>query len=214
MATGITDGRDHVTRLLALTGIVANLFFVFTAIAVHIIDRRYNPIRDYMSDYVVGPAGWLFTIGIFAAALGGFALSAGLWRVLRPPARPVAGIALIALFAAGYALLGLFPTDILAPGELPTTMSGTLHIIGALIGWVSFPLGSFLTSRQFRHYPILAGSGRTALTLSYLAIATFTIFLVVEALGLPVVGLLEKTFIAFRELWLLLVGFALLRIAR
>lgn len=56
-------------------------------------------------------------------------------------------------------------------------------------------------------------SGRLAFLPSYLAVLAIVVFLIVEALSPPITGLVEKSFIAYRELWLLVVGFSLLRYA-
>ncbi len=213
MTAPTSDDSAFATRILALLSIVTTLFFVVAAIVVHVVDRQYDPIRDYMSDYVIGPGGWLFTTAIYATALGTISLVVGLWRVMLPPVRPLAGLALIVLFAVGYTILGTFPTDILKSGQMPTTTSGTLHVIGATVGWFSFALGSFLVTQGFRRHPNFRKMSGVALLFSCLAIGAIMVLAVVEMLMLPIAGLAEKSFIAFRELWLLIAGFALLRSA-
>lgn len=205
---------DRITRQLACVSIVTTVYFIAAAVGVHFVDQRYDPVRDYMSDYVLGPGGQLFAVAIYVTALGTLALAAGLWRVMLPPARPAGGIVLIALFAVAYAIVGTFPTDIMKPGALPTTTFGILHVSGATIGWIAFPLGAFLIARAFPNFPALAGAKPAAMLLSWLMMAALLAFAVVESLALPVVGLAEKTFIAFRQLWLLVVGFVLLRAGR
>src|SRR6266496_5548627 len=77
------QGIDHieVTRLarqaawLALAAIGGIVYFVVAVVVLHFLRPVYNPINHAVSNYAVGPYGYLMTAAFYVLALSVFALA-------------------------------------------------------------------------------------------------------------------------------------------
>ena len=50
--------RPEMARIAAIVALVAIGYFVVAAVATHLVNTQYDLVRDYISDYAVGPYGW------------------------------------------------------------------------------------------------------------------------------------------------------------
>lgn len=98
-------------------------------LAAHAVHPQLDPSVDPISEYALGPHGWLMTLAFFSWALSALSLAADLRRE-RTGRAVKAGIVLLVIGACGPLLAGLFPMD----AEHPESTRGTLHSVGAVLG--------------------------------------------------------------------------------
>jgi Protein of unknown function (DUF998) len=65
---------------LALIAIGGIIYFFVAVIILHFLRPEYNPVNHAVSNYAVGPYGYLMTAAFYALALSVFALALGLTR--------------------------------------------------------------------------------------------------------------------------------------
>jgi hypothetical protein len=198
-------------RTAAIVALAATLYFLVAAVATHLVSTQYDPVRDYISDYAVGPHGWIYSSAFLASCIGCIALAVALWVILPIPARSPVGLILLAEVGLTYAIDFYFPTEILAPGAPPQTRIGEIHLVAALIGWVAFIVAAFLIAGRLQHDPRFKHIHAAAVTLSWLAAALFVLLIAVVVAKLPIGGLVEKAFILDRNVWALVLTIAALR---
>jgi hypothetical membrane protein len=188
--------RDKIVSLLAIVGIA---YFGLTILVLHFEPTGYDPVRQVVSDYAVGPFAFEMELGFFAGGIGLVALAIAI-AITDAPRTFKFGVS--ALFIAGVSLVlvGVFPTDI---EEAGTTLHGEIHLILALVVFGLTSIGILLVSY---------GRGRRwfLTTLSFLVISG--VFVAVDAgLALNASGLAERFFILVLLAWQLRVSFDLFR---
>lgn len=158
-----------------LTSIALACFFLLLAAlaALHVLRPEDDPRTRHLSEYVVGPYGYLMTVAFLAASLGLAALAAATWRALeRSIWIRLACLGLLAT-AAANGLLALFAADSTVPdaaGRVITSPIGILHErianLHALV-WagtvVAVPLGLLVDKRARRLFLRSAGAGALVL---------------------------------------------------
>src|SRR5215208_6905078 len=135
-----SQGRFRVTGFLALLAIVGIVDFLLNVAALHFVRPDVNPVLEPMSDYAVGPYGFLFTAADIGLGLAALALTFGLYLSIAPPGRSYVGLLLLALYGVSELLAGIFPIDV--GGE--ATTFGTIHNIVGNIAFFGFPVAVIL----------------------------------------------------------------------
>ena len=209
----MTFVRDSNTARLAAFSAATSIYYLCAGIAVHLLNPAFSPVRNYISDYAVGPRGEIYVTAYWATVAGCLALAAALFRQLPSDGRAKAGAVLIAIFGLTYALTALFPTELLKPGEFPHGAAGGIHAIAALIGWVAAFSAALLVSGAFARATANRSLAGPLRILAWLMVVAFIGVLAVMASRQPVAGLAEKIFIVFREAWLLLAAVGICRAA-
>jgi Protein of unknown function (DUF998) len=201
----VSLGEDQRSASRAGTFALLTILGIFLYVAIDVIAQilsPYNPIRQAESDLAVGyPFSWLMTLNFVIRGLLSFALITGLIASASFTRPPRLGLVFLGIWAAGALLLALFPTDL--PGK-PVTAHGAIHLIVALVAFISVVVGEILISRQF-------AVARPALSLAILTlIACALTFLGAVTPGLRhVPGLSERVFLGLALLWMLVVAFRL-----
>jgi MFS family permease len=199
-------------KIAAMISILATVYFLAAAVCAHIVATRYNFLTDYISDYAVGPWGWVYGSAFLASAVGCFALAVAIFLLIPSQALSKLGVVLLALVGITYVIDFIFPTDILPPGAPPTTRIGSIHLLGAFLGWVLFTVGSVLISSRLR-YNFFWNTWRPLLTaLAWLSVLLLLLLVWVVMSKAPLGGLVEKLFIFDRNLWALTTGVAALKV--
>jgi hypothetical protein len=146
----VSSKNTAVSAIAAKVAVASSSLFLAVLAALHVVRPDLEPSTHMISEYAVGPAGWLMGVAFFALA-GGFA---ALVFALAPFAtRPFGRVGLVVLsFAALGALLGgVFPVD---PASTPDHQStrNMMHGIAFAIGVPSTLLAvTLLTVRLWRH---------------------------------------------------------------
>ncbi|SHE45489.1 Protein of unknown function [Streptoalloteichus hindustanus] len=157
-------GSDRVSRALAATGTAFVVLGHTLLVGLHLLPDLggVDPVRDLLSDYALGPTGWVFTLAMCAGALGSAALVVALsslavlhgrgttavmavWCVglvgvaLIPPGPLVVGPPAIGSLVVGPLVVGPVPgpadTAVAAHFWLAATTCVSLPAAGAVVGW-------------------------------------------------------------------------------
>lgn len=137
-------------RQRAIAAKLGIYLFAGIVLILHRIRRDLSPARRYISEYAVGPHGWLMTAAFACISSSSIALATALRKEL-PGLRSTPG--LIALVAHGLAMgmVALFPTDLSVPGTISTPI-GRAHNAASRWAARSIVLAMLLVSGRFRHY--------------------------------------------------------------
>ena len=138
-------------RQAAVVAIAATIYFAIAAVTTHVVSPQYDLVRDYISDYAVGPWGWIYGSAFLASFVGCIALAVALWKTVPHAALSKTGVVMLAIVGVTYAVDFYFPTDILTPGQPPQTTVGAIHLADAFLGWLLFVIAAFLISSRLKH---------------------------------------------------------------
>lgn len=199
-------GGDNLGRGAALLSIVATIYFLCAAVAAHVVSPQYDILGDYLGDYARGPYGWIYGSAFWASFIATLALTLALSRLAPSTALSRVGLILMIVVAVTFPIEYFFPTDILLPGAAPTTTSGVIHVIAAVVEWTLFPLAALLLTLTLRRDPDWARGYRRLLGLALLSILLLAALWLVIAVKAPFGGLADKLFFLDRNLWALLAG--------
>lgn len=191
---------------LTIVGIV--IYVALVAIA-QLLPPHYSAIRDAESDLAVGKYGYVMTIAFVVRGILSASLLVALERVLPPLARSRWGLNLLGVWAVGAFLLAVFETDLDSKHH---TLHGGIHLIVALIAFISVALAEVLLSRQFRATTWPEASKTALRLLSYLTALALIVFFVTFGLH-GVFGLFERIFLGSALLWMLVVAVQLIATA-
>ena len=79
-----------------MVSILATAYFLVAAVGAHFVDTQYNFFSDYISDYAVGPLGWIYGSAFLASCLGCLSLATSLALVVPSEALSRTGAVLLA----------------------------------------------------------------------------------------------------------------------
>src|SRR5688500_17426916 len=106
MAT--SGGERGTLRVLALLVIVGIAVFLLLLAALHFLRPDINLVVEPMSNYAVGPFGFLVTAADIGYGLAALALMVGLYLGIAPPGRSYLGLFLLGLYGLSVLLAGFF----------------------------------------------------------------------------------------------------------
>src|SRR5215213_4658154 len=113
-ATAVVEsqGSSRVTMVLALLTIGGIATFLFNLTALHFLRPDVNPVLEPMSNFAVGPYGFLLTAADIGGGLAALALILGLFLGIAPRARSYIGLFFFGLYGVTLLLAGIFPIDV------------------------------------------------------------------------------------------------------
>jgi hypothetical membrane protein len=200
---------SRVTMFLALLAIVGIVDFLLNVAVLHFLRLDVNPMLDPMSNYAVGPYGFLFTAADIGLGLAALALTFGLYLSIAPPGRSYVGLFLLGLYGVSALLSGIFPIDV--GGE--ATMAGTIHNIVGNIAFFGFPIGVILLSLGMGKDERWRSFRRPALALSMVVVLTVILTIVGSNLGMGY-GVTQRIFNVAALVWMFLVALHLRSVAQ
>ncbi|WP_018332454.1 DUF998 domain-containing protein [Actinomycetospora chiangmaiensis] len=155
---------------LGRVGAVGALAVVAVVGLMHVLEpwSRHDPVRRTISEYAVGPGGWLFDVAVLGLVAATIAVVAGL---LARGLVPTSAVVLVGVWCVGLVLVVVFEKTNWSVGP---SLSGTVHRDASLAAFVALPAAGLLTARGHRG----ERWARTVAALSVLAWASF----------LPIVG--------------------------
>jgi hypothetical protein len=206
MAT--SGGESGALRVLALLAIVGVADFLLILAALHFVRPDVNPVSEPMSNYAVGPYGFLLAAADIGICLAALALMFGLYLGIAPPGRSYAGLFLLGVYGVSGLLAGIFPIDV---GGGATTV-GTIHNIVGNIAFFGFPIAVILLSLGMGKDERWRSFRRPALALSLVVVLTVILTIVGSNIGL--FGVTQRLANVTALLWILLVGLRLRSMAQ
>jgi hypothetical protein len=176
--------------------------------ALHLLRPDCNPLRNFMSEYLVGPFGFLGTATAYVLAATLLMLLAGLRLGVRPSGFLTASCVLLGVVIISVCVSAIFPIDQFPQdGRLPNfTRAGIIHVVFAVPLFVSLIALLLILPSAYKRDEKWRSSSHVTLLLGFLTLASFVGFflapfylrgLAQRATGLPVL------------VWLLLTGLRL-----
>jgi hypothetical protein len=130
-----------------------------------------------LSEYALGPAGWLMALAFFALAASFAALLVAL-RTSLPGWRGVLGRAALVIAALGAAMGGLFPMDPIGTPPEQASASAQLHNLAFMLGGPGALAAITFVNATLARQPAWRGARRMLLitsTLAWLAMVVFSV---------------------------------------
>ena len=166
--------------------------FTVSVLTMHAVQPELSPVNMAVSYYMNGRLGWILGGGLVLLGLGSLAVVIA----ERTRARSRAGVWLLSAWGICAIVGGIFPPDPPNHWDEPSSMSGMVHGIAAMIAFLAFPPGAWLLSRTFVSRAVAIGCA-----------VTLVVFLVCLA---PVfsnrppymLGLIERVLLLFYVAWL------------
>jgi Protein of unknown function (DUF998) len=180
-------------------------------VTLHLLPTGYNPVRDAVSDYGVGPyRGWFW---LQAAAGGVGCLALGIALAQLHPLTPTQVVVALIVTAGARLLIPFFATD--QHGSRFQTRHGTIHMILAVIAFGGLVWAATGLWTTLRHYPAWHGT-ESALTIIPWIMLGSVIAVVLAIAGprlKPFFGIFERLFYLSSITWVLIVAINLARIS-
>jgi hypothetical membrane protein len=201
--------RASVTMFLALLALVGIAVKFLTIAALHFLRPDVNPVLEPISNYGVGPYGFLLTVADIGSVLATFALVFGLYLGIAPPGRSYVGLFLLALYGVSELLAGIFPIDV--GGE--ATTAGTIHTIVGNISFFCLPIAAILLSLRMGKDEQWRSLRRPALALSIVVVLTVILTIAGFNLGIGF-GVTQRVANVAVLVWMLVVALRLRSVAQ
>ena len=200
-----TPEAKPIITLASVTTIGAVAYMFGAIVVLHFLRPEYDPVTRVMSNYAVGPYGFLMTTAFFAVGLGMLSLALGIYKGVAPVAQSRVGLILLAVAGVGFLIVAIFPTDV-TPDDSPITTVGVVHILASVASLALFVVATLLLSRRFKNDERWLSFQRIAWSVALAGLAAFIAFFVIKAFNLPIGGVGQRIFVMIILLWLFLVG--------
>src|SRR5215210_4899814 len=201
--------KSRVAMILAPLIIVGIVDFLLNFTALHFLRPDVNLVLEPISNYAVGPYGFLVIAADIGLGLAALALTFGLYLSIAPPGRTYVGLFLLALFGVSELLAGIFPIDV--GGE--ATTFGTIHNIVGNIEFFGFPIAVILLSLGMGKAERWRPFRRPALALSMVVVLTVILTIVGSNLDIGY-GVTQRIANVAASVWMLAVALRLRSLAQ
>jgi uncharacterized protein DUF998 len=166
---------------LAVAGAATCLVLLFI---LHVIKPELDPTWRMVSEYAIGPHGWVMAGSFLSQALG----CAALFIAIRSQVRGFVGyLGLFFLLAAvvGLVMAAFFPSDPITISPQEATATGKMHGVAAMIGIPSLPVAAMLISFNLVRQPAWSRTRGPLLCSAVLALLSLVLMLVTIGILLP-----------------------------
>jgi Protein of unknown function (DUF998) len=201
-----------VVETLSIVGAVFTAVETAALIVLHFLPTGYDPVRDAVSDYGVGPYRVWFWLHAVTGGLACLALAIALARL--HPFTPTQVVVALIVTAVARFLIPFFATD---QGESRfQTVHGTIHMILAVLAFGGLVWASMGLWATLKHYPAWHGA-KAFLTIVPWVILGSVIAVVLAIRGprlKPYFGVFERLFYLSSLAWLFVVSIDLARISK
>jgi hypothetical protein len=201
--------RSMLIMFLAFFAIVGVAGYLVSIAALHILRPDVSPVLEPMSNYAVGPYGFLMTAAAFGSGLAALALTLGLYLSIAPPGRSYVGLFLLGVYGVSELLAGLFPIDV--GGE--ATMVGAIHNIVGNVSFFGLPIAAILLSLGMGKDERWRSLRRPALAVSLAIVLTVVLTIVGFNVGIGF-GVTQRIANVTALAWILLVAIHLRSLAQ
>ena len=201
---------SRVTKFLALLAILGLAVYLLTLSALHFLRPDVNPVLEPMSNYAVGPYGFLLTAADIGSGLAALSLMFGLYLGIAPRGRSsYVGLFFLGVYGVSALLAGFFPIDV--GGEATTV--GTIHNVVGNISFFSFPIAVILLSLGMGKDERWRSFWRPALALALVVVLTVILTIVGFKLGIGF-GVTQRIANVTALVWMLAVALHLRSVAQ
>ena len=183
-----------------MAGIV---YFLVVVGVLHFLRPDYNPIDHAVSNYAVGPFGFLMTSAFYVFALSVIAMAAGLFFSVAINMTSRVAILLLSLASIGIVVMGVFPGDAHALHS-PATITGVIHWTSAALSFLCIMVAAFLLSSIFKTDERFQRYRRPCFALALAMVAALLMYGLLAFVGWTGIG--QRIYLAVCLLWLLLLA--------
>lgn len=213
MTTSLTFA-DSVPQMAARITIAAAVVSIAALASLHVLRPDLDPSWHMISEYAVGPHGWVMTVSFAAFAAGSAALFMALWAKLTTLQGRI-GLAFLLATAAGLGIAAAFPMDPLSTPPESASFSGTMHGVSAMIGIPGEILAVLLLSRALRQQGY-SGAVTLLATVVWISLGVMVAALVAAMQqqtmeGPGVLGWANRTLMVAYSVWLIAAARPLIR---
>lgn len=194
-------------RQLGTVGMIGVAFWVVAVISLHFLDAELDAAETYVSDYALGDYGWLMQAAFIVVGLATIAIAWGLRVTLAPGKRVTASVVLVLIAGVGFILAGVFNTD--PTGETELTAAGTIHVLSALVLFLSLIISAWMLRGVFKRDETWAPLSMPALGFAIALTVTFLVSFLTGDDG-PV-GVTQRIFAGVIMIWLFVLGWNIRR---
>ncbi|MGA3178883.1 MAG: DUF998 domain-containing protein [Verrucomicrobiota bacterium] len=196
--------------------VAGTLLSLIAMVALHLLRPGFNPWRNFLSEYAVGPFGFLVAAGAGIMAATFLMLLLGLRLSVHPSGFLTASCVLLGVVILSLCVCALFPLDLITSpdGSRPTraallaalTKTDITHIVASVLLFLSLMAlmltlpGAYKRDEQWRSF------SQTTLFLGFLFLA-FLLGLILAPFHLK--GLIQRGMFLVILIWLLLTGLRL-----
>jgi hypothetical membrane protein len=150
---------------------------VLALVALHAVKPELDPSWRFLSEYAIGPRGWIMQLTFMVWAVSCATLSFAVQPALTTR-RGRLGAAILLIVGAALVMAGIFPQDPVTAAPSEATTAGMLHAIASMIGIPGIPVAAMLITTD-----VTRGTAGAAPALRLLAHATwFTLVVMVSYL--------------------------------
>jgi len=183
--------------LLATAAIICTVYQAFALILLHVLRADLAPVSNFISNYAVGPFGWIMTTWFIAGACNVVLLSMGLARSGLKSLTARIAMFLMVVEAFGLLVSAAFPVD---PPGAPSTRTGDIHDYSFLVNVINFVLIPVLLAFSFGSHPGWRSFRPMAWVLAGLIAVAFVIQFATLHKGMPY-GIANRFFVAVLFAW-------------
>jgi hypothetical membrane protein len=185
------------------------VYSAFVLLLMHVLRPDYTPVDHMISDYAVGPYGWVMTTAWLAMSCGCAMLMLGFFRdgPASIPAR--LGAVLLGVASIGLLVTAIFPTDLQGA---PATRSGDIHNVSFLVNVGSIFVATVLLAASFGSDLRWRAYQRTAIALTLLVVVAFVLQFLTLHRGMPF-GIANRFFVIVLFTWFLTTAIRLRAVA-
>jgi hypothetical membrane protein len=194
-------------------GTAAICFIAYAAIALllmHVLRPDFSPASHMISDYAVGPYGWVMQTVFVGLSAGCTMLLVGLARSGPTSIAARLGIFLLAVASIGLIVSAIYPTDLQGA---PATRSGYFHTLSFFVNVASIVLAIVLLTVSFGSEPRWRPYRRTSVIMLSLIALAFVLQVVTLRKGAPY-GLANRFFVCVLLAWIIATSYRLRNLAR
>jgi hypothetical protein len=198
-------------RAFSIAAALATAVQAVTLIMLHLLPTGYNPVRDAVSDYGVGPYRSWFWLQAAAGGVGCLALGIALAQL--HPFTPTQVVVALIVTAGARFLIPFFATD--QKGSRFQTLHGTIHMILAVIAFGGLVWAATGLWPTLSHYPAWRGVQSALTILPWIMLGSvIAVVLAIRGPRLkPFFGVFERLFYLSSIPWVLIVAIDLARIS-
>jgi hypothetical protein len=205
------SGTDHIPAIgqsrhvawLVLIAIGGIVYCIVAVVVLHFLRPEYNPINHAVSNYAVGPYGYLMTSAFYALALSVLALAPGLFLSIALTDLSRVAILLLCLASSGVVIMGVFPGDAQALHP-PATITGIIHWTAAGVPFLSIMIAAFLLSSSYKMDERLQRFRRPSLILALAMVGALLLYGILALVGW--IGIGQRIYLAVCLVWLLVLA--------
>jgi hypothetical protein len=132
--------KQHMSsRFLGSCVVAGTVFSLILMAMLHLLRPDYNPLRDFLSEYLVGPYGLLGTATVYVVAATFLMLLVGLRRGVHPSGFLTASCVLLGVVIICLCVCAVFPLDLIPPdGSRPSfTRACIIHLVSSAVLFAS-----------------------------------------------------------------------------